>query len=91
MKKSKRFLITGSVQPVFFNQFIKENAEKLGIKGFVRKLEDGKIEVFIEGSIEAIEKMAPICRRGPSHSMIRKVEEKEEKFQDFKDFRILSF
>jgi len=86
-----RFLITGSIQPRFFNQFIKDNAEKLGIKGFVRNLEDGRAEIFIEGHTEAIEQMAPLCRRGPQHSLIRKVEEKDEYFQDFKDFKILNF
>jgi len=91
MKKSKRLFISGSVQPMFFNQFIKENAEKLGVKGFVRSLEDGRIEIFIEGDVDSIEQMVPLCRRGPQHSLIRKVEEKEEKFQDFKEFKVLSF
>ena len=91
MKKSRRFFITGSVQPRFFNQFIKENADKLGIKGFIRNLEDNRIEIFIEGNVESMEKMVPLCRRGQQHSLIRKVEEKDERFQDFKDFRILRF
>ncbi len=91
MKKSMRLFITGSVQAVFFNQFIKENADRLGVRGFIRTLEDKRIEIFIEGDIDAITKMAPLCRKGSQHSMIRKVEEREEKFQDFKDFRIMNF
>ena len=91
MKKSLRFIVSGSLQPMFFNKFIKENAEKLNIKGFVRNLEEGKIEIFIEGNIDSMEKMAPLCRRGPQHSVIRNIDEKEERFQDFKDFKILKF
>ena len=91
MKKSIRFSISGSIQPRFFNQFIKENADKLKVKGFVRNLEDGRAEIFIEGDNDSVEKMSSICRRGPQHSMIRNVEEKQEKFQDFKDFKILGF
>ena len=91
MKKSKRFFITGSLQPRFFNQFIKENADKLGVRGFVRKLEDNRIEVFIEGNSEAVAQMTPLCRRGPQHTLIRKVDEQDERFQDFKDFKILNF
>ena len=91
MKKSKRLFITGNVQPVFFNQFIKENAEKLGVRGFIRNLSDGRVEIFIEGSTEAIERMEPLCKRGPQHSMIRKVEQQDERFQDFKEFKVLSF
>jgi len=36
-----------------------------------------------------VEKMIPICKRGPKHSLIRKIEEKEERFQDFKEFKVL--
>ncbi len=91
MKKSKRLFISGAIQPVFFNQFVKDNAEKLNIRGFVRKREDGRAEVFLEGDHEAVEKMVSLCKRGPSHSMIKNVEEEDERFQDLKDFRVLSF
>ncbi|MEK6842441.1 MAG: acylphosphatase, partial [Nanoarchaeota archaeon] len=49
MKKSVRLYIDGTVQGVFFRNFIKESAEKNDIHGFVRNLEDGRIEVFLEG------------------------------------------
>lgn len=91
MKKSVRLFVSGSVQPVFYNAFVKENADKLGIKGFVRALNDGRVEVFAEGHIDAVSQMIPICKRGPTHSQIRNVEEKNEHFQDFKDFKILGF
>ena len=86
-----RLFLTGSMQPIFFNRFIKDNADKLGIKGFIRKLEDGRIEIFIEGQHEPLAKMAELCRKGSPHSAIRTVEEKEERLQDFIDFRIINF
>jgi len=89
MKKTLRLFVTGSIQPIFYHRFIKDNADKIGIRGFVRNLDDGRIEIIIEGDTEAMNRMAPLCRRGPQHSVIRKVEEKEEKFQDFRDFKIL--
>ncbi len=89
MKKSVRMTISGSIQPVFFQSFIKNNADEAGVKGFLRYLEDGRIEIFLEGDMDKVDKMLPICRRGPEHSMIRKIEEKEEKFQGFKEFKIL--
>ena len=67
MKKSVRLYISGIVQGIFFRSYIKENAEKLNIKGFVRNLEDGRVEVFIEGNPEEIRKMIEICRKGPKH------------------------
>jgi acylphosphatase len=89
MKKSIRLYISGTVQGVFFRAFIKENAERYNVKGFVRNLEDGRIEVFLEGNSEEVNKMVEICKKGSKHSMIRKVEEKPERFQDFKTFKVL--
>ena len=89
MKKSVRLYINGTVQGVFFRKFIKENADKLDVRGFTRNLEDGKVEVFLEGNVDAVKKMVEICNKGPKHSMIRNVELKDERFQDFKSFKIL--
>lgn len=89
MKKSVRLYITGSVQSLFYGSFIKENAERHDVKGFVRNLEDGKIEIFIEGDVNNVNKMIEIAKKGPKHSQIRNVEIKNEKFQDFKSFKIL--
>jgi len=91
MKKSMRITVNGSIQPVFFNRFIKENADNLGIKGFVRNAGEGKAEVFIEGNPDAVDAMIPICKKGPQHALIRNIEEKEEKYQGFRDFKIMNF
>lgn len=89
MKKSVRLYIDGTVQGVFFRSFIKENAERYDIKGFTRNLEDGRVEIFIEGNIDPVEKMIEVCKKGPKHSQIKKVEVKPEKFQGFKNFKVL--
>lgn len=89
MKKSVRAYITGTVQGVFFRGFIKENAERHNVKGFVRNLEDGRIEVFLEGDVDNVNKMIELCKKGPKHSQIRKVEIKQERFQGFKVFKVL--
>lgn len=89
MKKSTRLFLTGSVQSLFFEQFILDNAKKFGVKGYLRKLEDGRMEIFIEGDNDHVEEMRAVCKRGTQYANIRTVEEKEEKFQDFKDFKIV--
>ena len=89
MKKSVRLYIDGTVQGVFFRGFIKENSERYNIKGFVRNLEDGRIEIFLEGDVNDVNKMIELCKKGPKHAQIRKVELKPEKFQGFKVFKVL--
>ncbi len=89
MKKSVRLYITGTVQGIFFRIFVKENAERYNVKGFVRNLEDGRIEVFLEGNAEDVNKMIELCKKGPRHAQIKKVDIKPERFQDFKVFKVL--
>jgi acylphosphatase len=89
MKKSVRLYISGIVQGIFYRGFIKENAEKLGVKGFVRNLDDGRVEIFIEGNPDEVKKMIELAKKGPKHAEIKKVEEKPERFQDFKSFKVL--
>ncbi len=89
MKKAIRIYITGTVQGVFFRNFIKQNAERLNVKGFVRNLEDGRVEVFIEGEAEKVRQMIELCKKGPRHAKIRKIDIKEEKFQGMRNFKVL--
>ena len=89
MKKAVRLYISGLVHGIFFRSFVKENAERLNIKGFVRNLEDGRVEVFIEGNPEDVKKMIEMCKKGPRHSEVKKVEEKPERFQELKTFKVL--
>ncbi|MEK6854802.1 MAG: acylphosphatase [Nanoarchaeota archaeon] len=89
MKRSIRLYLTGSVQSLFFEQFIKTHADNLNVYGFLRRLEDGRVEIFLEGDNSNVEEMASICRRGPKYAKIRNIDEKEEKFQEFKEFKIL--
>ena len=91
MKKSTRLYITGSIQGIFFRQFIKDNADKNNVKGYVRNLEDGRVEIFLEGDMVNVDKIIEICKAGPAHAKIRSIEEKPEPFQDFKEFKILRF
>ena len=89
MKKAVRMYISGIVQHVFFRAFVKENAEKHNVKGFVRNLEDGRVEAFLEGNTSDVEKVVELCKKGPKHSKIDGIEMRNEKFQDFKTFKIL--
>ncbi len=89
MKKAVRIYIRGTVQGVFFRAFVKEHAERNNVKGFIRNLEDGRIEVFLEGDPSDVNKMIKLCNEGPKHSQIRKVEMKPERFQEFKSFKVL--
>lgn len=87
--KSVRVYISGTVQGVFFRAFVKDMADRLNVKGFVRNLADGRVEAFLEGNVDNVNAMIEICKRGPKFSQIRKVEVKDARFQGFREFKIM--
>lgn len=92
MKKAAKFLIQGTVQGVFFRQFCKDKADALNLRGHVRNMESGEVEVLAEGDKEKIEELYKILKQGPPHAQIRDIKVEEKKWSgDFKDFKILKF
>ena len=91
MKRATRLFLTGTVQSLFFRTYIKQNADANDVKGYIRTLEDGRVEIFLEGHHDDIAQMIDICKKGPKYAQIRNVEERPERLQDFKDFKVLSF
>ena len=90
MRKAVRVIVSGTVQGVFFRQFCKENADKIGLKGLVRNLTNGDVEIILEGDEEEIKRMVEVLRKGPQHAMIRNVQVEERKWSgEFKGFKVL--
>jgi len=89
--KTVRIFISGIVQGVLFRGFIKEQAENLGVKGYVRNLEDGRVEAVFEGHDNDINKIIELCKKGSPYSQVKEVEVEKIKNQGFKDFKILKF
>lgn len=92
MKKAAKLIVQGTVQGIFFRQFVKEHADKLGLLGFVRNLTNGNVEIVAEGEKEQIERLIGFVKEGPKHSQIRNVQVEERKWSgDFKVFKIIRF
>ncbi len=87
--KTLRVYISGTVQGVMFRKYIEEQANKIGVRGFVRNKEDGRVELVIEGTDDKVLKMLEICRAGTPHVMVRNIEINEIKYQGFEGFRIM--
>jgi acylphosphatase len=71
---AKRLLISGRVQGVGFRFFAEEHASVEGVHGFVRNLPDGRVEAFIEGDEQSVERVARSLRRGPAGARVDHVE-----------------
>ncbi|MDW8084607.1 MAG: acylphosphatase, partial [Candidatus Caldarchaeum sp.] len=69
-----RVKVYGRVQGVFFRACMKEEADKLGLDGWVKNMPDGTVESFIVGDEEKVRKLVEWCRRGPPLAKVSKIE-----------------
>jgi acylphosphatase len=87
---TRTYRVHGRVQGVGFRYFVKQNADALGIRGYVRNEDDGSVFVFAMGDQEAINTLAGALRTGPRFSDVRSVEEKEASPLTYNSFVIES-
>lgn len=72
---AKRLLITGRVQGVGYRDWLVQQAEALGVDGWVRNRLDGSVEALIAGDADAVEELARLCRRGPRSAQVASITE----------------
>ena len=88
--KRIHIFVEGRVQGVFFRHYTMETATAYNIKGWVRNLRDGRVEMVCEGSGEDIEKMIQWCRQGPPGSYVKKIDTAWEEYRgEFEYFEIV--
>lgn len=89
MPKRIECKIYGRVQGVFFRDFVKTEADRLGLFGFVKNLEDGGVEIAAEGDENKLKEFLEILRRGTKYSKIGKIEVEEQNATgEFSDFEV---
>lgn len=83
--------IDGKVQGVFFRKWLKSHAQKMGLTGWVRNLEDGGVEAEIEGEKDNLEDIIKKCRKGPVFAHVLGVQVFWKKAMgEFEGFKIIS-
>ncbi|MCC6342497.1 MAG: acylphosphatase [Bryobacterales bacterium] len=85
---ARRYFVRGVVQGVGFRYYVQRHACELGIRGYTRNLEDGRVEVYATGSPLAIAELEGLLAKGPMRSSVRGVEAVEAALVEYKSFRI---
>jgi len=81
--------IHGFVQGVWFRQSTKDEANRIGVGGWVMNLPDGTVQALFEGEKKKVEEIVGWCHRGPSGARVSKVEINWEPFTgNFKHFEV---
>jgi acylphosphatase len=73
---TKRLSITvhGRVQGVFFRWSAKEQAERLGLTGFISNEPDGTVRVEVQGDEDALDRFRDWCKAGPRLARVDKLD-----------------
>ena len=89
-KQRIRIFVTGKVQGVFFRQSLKVMAIKHDVSGWVKNLNDGRVEAVLEGDEEKVTRLVEWSHGGPASARVEDVEIRNEKFiGEFSKFDVL--
>jgi acylphosphatase len=85
-KTARRYQVRGRVQGVGFRYFVEQAAGALGIRGWVRNLDDGSVEVYGVGTEAQLSELAGMLRKGPRWAEVRGVDESEAPIEQHSGF-----
>ena len=71
--KAVQARVTGRVQGVSFRWYTQEQAQRLGVVGWVRNEPDGAVLLHAEGDDDAVDALVAWCRTGPSMARVTDV------------------
>ena len=87
-KSARRWFVRGRVQGVGYRYFAQHAAAALNLSGYATNLDDGRVEVYAAGPVEALNEFAGMLHRGPRFSDVRGVDEQEAEVHQYGSFHI---
>jgi acylphosphatase len=79
---ARRYFIQGRVQGVVFRYFVERVAAELGVGGYARNLDDGRVEVYAAGAPDQLAALAGYLWKGPRMADVRGVQEMDAPAQN---------
>jgi acylphosphatase len=87
-EQARLFFVEGRVQGVGFRFFVEAVANQLGLRGYVRNLYDGRVEVYAQGEEAVLERLRRRLEQGPPGSRVECVRERQAPQKSCRDFSI---
>lgn len=85
----RRALISGQVQGVGYRYATQKRALELGVVGWVRNRDDGRVEAMLAGDRSQVEAISHWFYSGPAGARVEAVSIEEQPLQEFQRFEIL--
>jgi acylphosphatase len=73
---------------VWFRESCRDRAIAAGVAGWVRNLDDGRVEVALEGPPAAVDEVVAWCRQGPPRARVDRVDVVDEEPVGERGFRV---
>jgi len=86
--KARHIVISGRVQGVGYRYFAERAAHATGVTGWARNLDDGRVEVYANGTTEQLDDFEARLRLGPRFAEVRSVEASEVPVLELSGFHI---
>jgi acylphosphatase len=83
---TRRLVMTGRVQGVFYRESMRIEAGRQGVVGWVRNSRDGSVEAIVQGPAAAVDRMVDWAHRGPQHARVASVEVSDAAAEEFDRF-----
>jgi acylphosphatase len=87
---AKRFFVRGRVQGVGYRWFVERAAAELGLNGYTRNLDDGRVEVYAVGPPAKLDELRQRLSVGPPFADVRGVDQQDAPVEKYQSFRIES-
>jgi acylphosphatase len=85
--KTRQIRVQGRVQGVGFRYALRDEAQRLGVSGWVRNCTDGSVEALLQGEARAVEALVHWARRGPRTARVETFVETEPVAQFDRSYR----
>ena len=89
MNTVRHYLISGRVQGVWYRGSCQQQALKLGLKGWVRNLPDGRVEAVASGSESSLEEFEHWLQQGPPMARVTDVDIRPDEEQVWQSFELI--
>jgi acylphosphatase len=72
---ARKFIISGQVQGVGYRYFAQRSAARHQVRGYVKNLDDGRVEAFAQGTAKQVDEFKHDLVAGPTYSKVNEIEE----------------
>lgn len=89
-RRRAHIFVSGRVQGIGYRDGVRRKAKKLGVFGWVKNLEDGRVEAVFEGEEDNVKEIIEWAKAGPFLAKVENIDiVPEESFGEFNDFKII--